>query len=304
MIDRARILTQDKKRIYINILKSTNCNIDKSQDTFASKSNYYIEELEREKISKEKIVDKLKLQKEIIKNKIICQEGQEQRNSHISNSSINDSVRKAVCKPPIDLNKILVEQDSDDDLENEVLSKKIESCNTKIKCIIETRGIDYINSDIGDNHIENSFNTQITGENYNNKKDFESMKYNFLENKSSSLNNLILSDEQNLKKQYKLFVKEFLKIKFEQIDSSHPAQKIPEKILFKEFLKENVPKQKITEFIEREINNISKYSKYIYRKPPSEENEDGNNENIKSRPTRITRFNQRPLLEIIKEESF
>jgi hypothetical protein len=308
LIDRARILTKEKKRAFIDILKN-NINYEKSQVTFTSTNNNYIEELEREKIHKEKIVDKLNLQKEILKNKIICQEGQGQRNSHMSNSSINDSVRKAVCTRPIDLKKIIAQQESDEDeIEEQELSNKIASNNKNFRMIKERHGKEDINSDIGDNHsVNKSLNTEISNEKKYYKNDFESMKSNLLETKSNWLKNLILKDEENLKKLYKIFVKAFLKIKFEKIDSSHPAQKIPEKILFKECLKQEVPEEKYTEFIEREINNISKYSNFIYRKPPQEEEEDCNNEdkeNIKPRPTRITRYNQRPLMEIIKEESF
>lgn len=67
----------------------------------------------------------------------------------------------------------------------------------------------------------------------------------------------------NLKQLYQEFVKIMLKVKFEKIHNSHTGQAIPEKILFKECMQQNIPKNKWHEFIVNEFKNTSKYVKYM-----------------------------------------
>lgn len=62
------------------------------------------------------------------------------------------------------------------------------------------------------------------------------------------------------KKLYQDFVKSVLKVKFEKIHSSHKGQNIPEKALFKECLKRNIPENEWTEFIINELKYPEKYS--------------------------------------------
>ena len=62
------------------------------------------------------------------------------------------------------------------------------------------------------------------------------------------------------KKLYQDFVKAVLKVKFEKIHSSHKGQNIPEKALFRECLKRNIPENEWTEFIINELKYPEKYS--------------------------------------------
>ena len=65
------------------------------------------------------------------------------------------------------------------------------------------------------------------------------------------------------KKLYQDFVKAVLKVKFEKIHSSHKGQDIPEKILFKECIKKNIPELEWNDFILNELKNPQKYSEYF-----------------------------------------
>jgi hypothetical protein len=107
----------------------------------------------------------------------------------------------------------------------------------------------------------------------------------------NSQNSFYNSNGLDIKKLYKEFVKIFLKIKFEKIQNNHFGQKIPEKILFKECIRLDVPPHKYKEFIEEELKYPEKYDKY----------------------TRLSKFDRKripeknkikPQMEIINEENF
>ncbi len=105
----------------------------------------------------------------------------------------------------------------------------------------------------------------------------------------------VVFEDSNHKKLYKSFVKIFLKIKFEKIDTNHPGKKIPEKVLFNECMKEEVPEDKFHDFILHELNNLEKYSSYV--------NKNINQKKVLKKP-RNTKFLNKPLMETISEESF
>lgn len=65
------------------------------------------------------------------------------------------------------------------------------------------------------------------------------------------------------KRLYQDFVKAVLKVKFEKIHSSHKGQDVPEKVLFKECIKRNIPELQWHEFIINELKNPDKYSEYF-----------------------------------------
>jgi hypothetical protein len=103
-------------------------------------------------------------------------------------------------------------------------------------------------------------------------------------------NFIFKNDENELKKLFKEFVKVLLKIKFEKFSNTHPGLKIPERALFKECLKKEVPTSKYEEFIIAELNQPEKYLQYMK-----------SSANINKR---VSRFVTRPLMDIINEESF
>lgn len=65
------------------------------------------------------------------------------------------------------------------------------------------------------------------------------------------------------KKLYQDFVKSVLKIKFEKIHNTHKGQDIPEKVLFKECIKRNIPETEWNDFILEELKNPQKYSEFF-----------------------------------------
>jgi hypothetical protein len=65
---------------------------------------------------------------------------------------------------------------------------------------------------------------------------------------------------QQIKKLYQEFVKTMLKVKFEKIHNTHKGQEIPEKLLFKECIKQSIPQSEWRDFIIQELKNPSKYS--------------------------------------------
>jgi len=77
----------------------------------------------------------------------------------------------------------------------------------------------------------------------------------------SILNSSGSSDD--MKKQYKEFVKIFLKVKFEKIHSTHHGQQIPEKVLFSKCISDDIPQKEWGDFILKELKQPNKYSKYI-----------------------------------------
>ena len=54
-----------------------------------------------------------------------------------------------------------------------------------------------------------------------------------------------------------------LKLKFETIHNSHQGQQIPQKLLFKESIKLNIPPSGWEEFIKNELKRPEKYSYFM-----------------------------------------
>ena len=283
-MERAKYLIKEKiKLIKEEIIDNYN-NCDKSRTSNTSN----LEELEKQKFEKEKLVDKLNLEKEKLRNKVKCYENQR-------NTAIKMDRRRLKKEDEI------IENIEDSNSDNELSNNKA----TKNKNQI----INDIDSDIGDNDVSvHSWQSEFTTNTKSNTNsvtprivDYESLQANlFRAKETTSISNY--QSEEDIKKQYKNFVKVFLKIKFEKIDSDHPGQKIPEKILFKECLRREVPQVNFHQFIEEEINNFDKYSAYLFRKSGNSKNKNKNFSKNK-RPTRITKYNARPLMEIINEES-
>ena len=65
------------------------------------------------------------------------------------------------------------------------------------------------------------------------------------------------------KKMYQDFVKVCLKVKFEKLHNSHSGRDIPEKILFKECLKKEIPESEWYSFVLNEIQSPNKYAQYM-----------------------------------------
>lgn len=65
------------------------------------------------------------------------------------------------------------------------------------------------------------------------------------------------------KKLYQEFVKLTLKVKFEKLHNSHKGHEIPEKVLFKECVRQSIPASEWYDFILNELQVPHKYEKYL-----------------------------------------
>ena len=85
----------------------------------------------------------------------------------------------------------------------------------------------------------------------------------------------ITPSSQDSKKMYQEFVKIMLKVKFEKFNNSHSGQKIPEKVLFRECMRQKVDKKNWPDFIVRELQQSSKYADFIKKENKSKNNKLG-----------------------------
>ena len=76
---------------------------------------------------------------------------------------------------------------------------------------------------------------------------------------------VIVENVNHVKKQYQEFAKLMLKIKFEKYHNSHKGQQIPEKVLFRQCMKQNIPPSEWAEFIINELKQPQKYVQYMKR---------------------------------------
>jgi len=97
---------------------------------------------------------------------------------------------------------------------------------------------------------------------------------------ATSASSSSLLNTQEMKAKYRDFVKILLKVKFEKIHSTHNGQQIPEKVLFKKCIDENIPHKNWADFILSEMKQPQKYAKYMktsklkksYRSLPNKQN--------------------------------
>jgi len=145
-----------------------------------------------------------------------------------------------------------------------------------------------IHSGISDITCSDFGKTQQSGFNMNLKQDLENKENDMnAANNSNGSSFFSGASESEMKKLYKEFVKIMLKLKFEKIPTSHMGQKIPEKLLFKECTKREVPQENWSEYILEELTHPEKYFNQIKKD--------------KKRPTK---FQLRPYMDIINEEEF
>jgi hypothetical protein len=290
LLERAKYLVKEKLRIRIEEKKTSNKSFKSS----------FVEELEKKKQEKEQIFNKLNLEKEKLKNKVKCY--QNQRHSVSRQRSPNShQERKAVNKKPEDLKYFQDEnftsnenEGSDVDLDGGLYNlynykppQNQSQILNEISSDLENLSLKSFQSDLSISTIRSS----------NKPIDFDSLQANLAGSKNSFFEmcknkqtNQDISLEET-KRLYKNFVKMFLKIKFEKLKNDHPGQRIPEKALFQECLRMDVPENKYDTFLEEELNNWHKYSHLI--KVP------------KAKGSRLTRTkNHKPLMDIINEESF
>lgn len=265
-----------------------NANTSNDRSTRKSCANInlkYIEDLERMKAEKEKMVDKLNMEKQMIENKVKILNNSI-RNSNYRHTACprtsHSSVRHGTNKKPINLKQLVqeTEQSVDDDFENNL--------------------IDDINSDV-DNLSVVSCNTDLSGTNSSmDQGDISTLKLDdcLLNSQNSFYQNH--SNKGDIRKLYKEFLQILLKIKFEQLHNNHMGIKIPEKILFKECMQREVPREKFYEFIVEEVSNLDKYKQYIRKTKFKEEKKvktkSSNKCLVKPRSTHL------PIMEVIHEE--
>lgn len=127
--------------------------------------------------------------------------------------------------------------------------RKILRCNNNdSRNLIANNKIEDIISEVGTNNAENI--PENTNENTSTSISFMSAN---IVNFNADLD---INDEHKRKSE---FYKTVLKIKFEQLHSSHKGQKVPLKELYNEATKFKIPKEKWFDFIIQELNNPNKY---------------------------------------------
>ena len=118
-----------------------------------------------------------------------------------------------------------------------------------------------------ENNILNDLNSDVDYDKFDEISDCTSMTSNQSLTSRNSIIAPIIPDKKNhivdAKKLYQDFVKAVLKVKFEKIHNSHKGQNIPEKILFRECIKKNIPESEWINFILNELKNPSHYSEHL-----------------------------------------
>lgn len=284
LLERAKYLVKEKHKLSREETKKSRSNLPRVS---------FVEELEKKKDEKEKAVDKLHLEKEKLKNKVKCYQNQRKSESRARSPTYE---RKAVTKRIEDFRVCSEDthqknEESEFEIDMGLYNYKPPAGNNHI--------LNDISSDV-DNMSIRSFNSELSNSTFRmstKSVDFESLQANLSSSKNSFFTNKIEPNQpsqEDVKKMYKNFVKVVLKIKFEKMKNNHPGQKIPEKVLFHECLKLEVPQDKFEVFIEEEINNFEKYSAYLTK--PQKTNKLSRN--------RLTKFQAQPVMDIINEESF
>ncbi len=253
-------IIKDELKLLSALILNTNTNTIKSA---SSETQSICSDLETEINYKEKELSKLRFEKEIMKNKLnnlSLYSGSDNEPDAItktkSKSNSKSKVRIATNRKPDNLKPFIIYEKSDkaDELKN------ITPTNITNDVIFTSDIIKEINS----NADEVSYMNMLK------EKDDDKSKSNF----NISIDDLLLKSSQNsffksqeieIKKLYKEFIKIFLKIKFERVPENHYGHKIPEKVMFKECIKRGVPVEKYKEFIEEEMNMYKKYEKYLLK---------------------------------------
>ena len=132
-------------------------------------------------------------------------------------------------------------------------------------------------SDIGQNFFVNN-NVRLS--NTNSKNINNEISNNQLDFNNKNINNDYSYEEE--KKNKKKFFLEVLKVKFEELHSTHKGQMINQKYIWEECKKYKIPNDKWTQFILSELNNPYKY--------------------LEIQKKEKTNNSKKPIMEIIKEE--
>jgi hypothetical protein len=145
-------------------------------------------------------------------------------------------------------NKFDIEEDK---LKDSISTKKINLSKNIVKDI--SSDVESMNMNDVSDCTSMTSNTSLRGFNNNENNEIPQIP-----EKNIGENKMI-----DAKKLYQEFVKTVLKIKFEKIHSSHKGQDVPENILFKQCLKNNIPEGEWSNFIINELKNPEKYSEYF-----------------------------------------
>lgn len=196
------------------------------QEQYENKNSDY--ESCEERDHKKEIYEKIKNEEKILKTKI----KNLKNNGHRSNSSL------------ISLEKIKKESNSN------IISIKLEELCSDIDSISMKYIIYNFFLNFSSETLDFSF------------ENIETLTTNHTQNEEDFYHNLSQDEIKNL---FKQFSKLLIKVKFEKILSSHPGQKIPEKILFKECVRNKISKKHWDSFILDELNNYLKYTDHMIK---------------------------------------
>ena len=269
LIDRTKILVKEKFKIFKNTYKlevnNKTINSSKTGEIKNEDLKEKIQQLEKKKEetelgnkiknqrkSAEPINNSKKLKSNFI-NSIISEKKNEEDDSIFSDQDNNNNIN----------NNIKVEEIISD-VEN---NSNMLSINTSISNVSDIGQNFFVNNNV---RLSNTNSKNINNEFSNNQLDFN----------NKNINNDYSYEEE--KKDKKKFFLEVLKVKFEELHSTHKGQMINQKYIWEECKKYKIPNDKWTQFILSELNNPYKYLE-IQKK------EKKNN-------------SKKPIMEIIKEE--
>lgn len=234
LIDRTKVLVNEKHKIFRESLR-VQVNTRKSN---SNKTGY----LEYENKIKEELkkIQQIQLETELEKTKV-------------------KNLRKTVASKDMDSNMNLMSnfEDLEDDLINEYrLNDHMQNTSQ-----LNHNKIDDIVSDIGNQSQVLSDNTSIsimlsdaTGDEMNNTNP---NLYNITNPNSDEVKGEIVS--KDIDKEKRDFFKQVLKIKFEKLHSTHKGLHTPQKLIWEECKRMNIPTKKWNEFILGELNSPLKY---------------------------------------------
>ena len=249
LIERTKILVNEKFKIFKNTYK-----LEVNNRTINSSKTGEINNLDDLKLKIQQIEKNNKetgLEKKInkqIQNPYLINNTKKTKSNLIS-SIISEKKNE-------DEDSILSSQENNNDINNNIKVEEIISDVENNSNLLSINTSISNVSDIGQSYITNN-NVRISNtnsKNENNEKNNE-ITNNQLNFNNENINNNIEDEKKDKKKFFNLF----LKVKFEELHSTHKGQLINQKYIWEECKKQKIPKDKWSQFILSELNNPYKY---------------------------------------------
>jgi hypothetical protein len=265
LIERTRVLVNDKISIFKEDYKKSIQTRKLNERKSGTLNTLKIIQLEKEMEEKKKYADKLEAEKEMMVRKVKNLKKSPDVNRR---SSCSPSPRKNSESIYLTPDKLEEVSDNEDDDSNKIDSKKIYNK----KNVIEDIQSDLENQSVKSNDFSDC-TSMTSSASVNSVSDLNRQLdiggLNRTDVNTSNLNdmsNMSFCNAPEFKRLYQEFVKIMLKVKFEKYHNSHKGQQISEKILFKECMRQNIPKKDWLDFIVNELKQPTKYAQQNTRR--------------------------------------